>query len=823
VITFRGTWLHRLVAWGALLGLVLGLVWQVGGDDRGLGVEAIEFLAYRLDQGHTFTLEPDEDEVKLVTWLVGPRPWALDPRRTGSYSLELRVRDVDGALVWQDRFWIRARSSWIEDRQGRLREPAWVDEADRAVSDDRLSQIDVSGLVPQGGFLEVLPDHLPAGYEVRLVAFRGGERSAVSQVRWAEGPEDADREKRASRVGPYRFADLPVRWRSNLAAGIWQRLAALPQPGRGDPRTVRVWTTFHRDPFQDASAWGVPIHVGGAAAFNVEGPASLQAAWWSIDGAGPRPVHTWLRMVDDAGEASLRDLGVVDRVGPLVVPARVVSIQLAIDPEADGPRVLRARTRAGSRDRAYGDPPRWVLDEEQGLQRVAPDLRALDLWRVGSELEPLVFRVEPFEEVRVVFRERLPWAPLPAFGAAKAEGSRTKVRVVAEDRYGEVVGRSSAELFPVPTAFERYTQGDDPSTARVAEPIEFYLHAAEKARWVRVDASGIVDVAVRVSEQDAPPYQLERQYDEPPGVAELARYEPYVRNPWRARNPEDVDRLTRQGRAVRVDCQVRLEPLDEPDPGDGLIARDKHTLPRPGAYELVAEPDRDGVGDNLRTRLRRSPSRVRLEADRRLIVQYRVEPGAVGRPITLSIDGVPHEVTPTATGGRWRFEQLDSLVVSVAVDAPGVFLANAPGGKPWGVHRMWRLGPHDGLSIKVPAGAGGLSLYAIGGPDDPPAMLQWSVHQASGEPGLGALLPRSGAGEHDLTQTGEEARALSFRESGLARLDPFHIDFDERLGGQPGRLELKLVGTTRPIWYRLTSTWAQANSGGARHWEVVAP
>ena len=304
-------------------------------------------------------------------------------------------------------------------------------------------------------------------------------------------------------------------------------------------------------------------------------------------------------------------------------------------------------------------------------------------------------------------------------------------------------------------------------------------------------------------------------------MAELARYEPYARKAWRARAPEGVETLTLQDRAIRVDAQVRL---DEPRDDRRLTrARIKHTLPLSGPYELVATAARSGAGPHTRSRLGAAPAELDVGADKRLVVQYRVDVADVGSTMWLIVDGERIPVTATAAGGSWRIEDLSSERVSVSIEGAGLFLARASGGEPWSVNRMWRLEPGEALTIPVPSGAGGISFYSVGTRPNPPARLQWAVRQQESAQVISVLAAESAVGEHVLASASGGVRALSFGGDALSRLEPCHIDFEERLEGQSGWLDLTLVGSQGPVWVRVTSTWAEPRETSEHHWELVAP
>jgi len=505
---------------------------------------------------------------------------------------------------------------------------------------------------------------------------------------------------------------------------------------------------------------------------------------------------------------------------------------------------------------------------------VSPDIRTLELFRTGPDRPPLVFPVEQDGELlRLSIRPRMDAGALPAFGLSWDPEQNTTdelppqagapvaltVRALAAD--GKELGTWQALVPSVPSSFERYSQADDPGSARCAEPEDRFLIPPVGAARLEVTASAVADVGLRVFQADNPPMALARAYELPallapparaPTVTRLpvwaagrppeahgfkvARYEPYAQDPWRARSPLDQDELMAEDRMVRVDAQVRLEPFgawmfDEawmsdqplPVPEEETPAQapalERHALDLEGPYELVVEPDRDDRhAAGARTLLSTRPSRVQVKPSGRLDIDYRVAASEAGRSLNVKVDGVVSSHRLLSSAGRLRLAGLQPGDHQVSVDAAGTFLARSLGERPWQVRRVIRLSPDSPVTIAVPGSEGSLAIYSYGAD----AWLDWQLQggNVARRPGLlDQATPRSG--RLHLRPEGGEARPLSFAAADIARLSPLLLHIGPDAGSQPMTLELRLTGTEEPVWIRATASWARGASAGARRARVV--
>lgn len=872
-----------VVAWIAvvvLLGLVIVRDPELGrrrGDAQRLRVVDLEAPV-------TFPLDAHEERVKLVTWVARPQSWARDVRATLPYALEYAVIDRDEKVVQADRIWFRTRQSWLSDDDGTLLRPTWLAQARDEVSDSRTVELDLRGLLPAGGRLQLRGMDHPSGTRVLGVAFRHAPRTRAARLRFLAGGSPLHNESQAARITSRGWAGLSLPWRSRLANRVWERLSPLPAAGQSSIPTIELMHAPVEEPWEGQAALGMPIPPGGAVALNLEPGAILRGRWRDAAGRRAGPAPTWVQRVSPDGTTELRFLGVVEEIGPLVARGPLESIHLALDPSVEGARLLQLHLDEGpgARDQdgagVWGDPPR--ARDPAGGWRIAPDLRTLEMVRVDAGLNPVRFAIEdPEETLRLTLRPRLSGAPLPAFGLQwDALTNRTVelppplepsvgVELRALDADGVELARWETAVRGRPSIFERYTQGDDPGSARCSEPEQRYLVPPEGAAVLEVRSDRPLDLALRARHPDHPPARVSRGYAAPAALAgpppdedsplptwkargehpsvdlPLARYEPYAQDAWRARSPLDIEELLAEGRLVRIDAQVRLEPAslwetsawlsrglptggDEPLVDDDGLPPSRGAVALGGPYTLIAEPDRDGSARRgARTRLSRSDAVVEVPKSGRLDVDYRVDVELAGAEASLRVDGKDHPQRLLATAGRLRVAGLEPGPHTVSVDQPGLFLARARGRPSWQVRKVVRLDPGRARSIPLPARAGSIAIYAYGSG----GWIDWSLRGGQATPGP-SLLEKSTrrVGRHALLNEGASAWPVSRAGSLMARLRPLVVFLYDDVAAAPSTLQLELTGTDEPVWIRAAASWeacvgAGCGSGEATRTRVAAP
>lgn len=780
--------------------------------------DRIAIRAYPVeDAAVTFALQGDESTVRLIVWLEG-EGWTEfnDVRHTIPYGFDVAVVGEGDEDRWTQSTWVRARRT-LEEREGKVRTPTWVEGAPYTISEDRLHHFDIGEVLDGPATFEVRPTFIPEGSRMLVIAFRDGARDRFQAMRVRRGAL-TDPQRRVERLGLWRWGELPDDWRERIALEEWERMGAMPPDEGVVVPTHELMTRFHRIPWEDAPSVATAIAPGGAAAFNTEGEAILRFTWWSMDGDAPVSERSFVRIVNRDGTGEVWESSLAE-VGPIRVTDTVESVQIALHPDTDGPRYLRTVTEGPEVDRSYGDPPRTRIDE---LQWAAPDFRNVELYRLDRELSPVLFRVKADERVRVMLRRRMDPAPLPAFWPPPALPDGSVVLIEELDADGRLIELHEVALEPVPSAFERYTEGDHGMSARVAEPETRYLIPANRTAWLRLSANATVDASVRTTTDGAPSEIVDPSYVLPEDFEFSMTYEPHIRDPWRHRGAEQIDALLYQGRVIRVDAQVRPEwrearVLAKPKP-----RLDKSALPLPRPFELVAEPDRDGVvAAGGRHKLSAAARGVDVGPTGRLMLDYRVPVDQVGQTIALGVDGASVPITLPAAGGNLRLDGLSAGAHALSVDSSGAFFAPATGGAGWQVRKAYRLNPGEELIIDVPGGGSGVSVYPY--TVARAATMTWWLEADEGLPT--GLFQGETASRGSLVLAAESGRTvipLSFDDPGLTPLRPLHLTLRDDVPEIGARLHLQ-VEPDQEAWVRVLTTWAERVPDGNVHWPMGPP
>jgi hypothetical protein len=834
----------RAIGWVLVAIAVLALAVLVRPPDADPSAR-ISVLAYPVTVEHPlrFAMTGDERRLKLITWLVY-EPWASFPdvRDTVPFQVQAQVRDASGDVVWAEPTWARGRRSIEERLDGTLRAPTWLPGRPRVAAEDRVQIFNVEEMLAGPGTFEFGVEWLPPGAELYALVFRDGERDAFQErrVRRRASPELLHR---VERMGSLRWGDLPSAWRERIGDEVWERMGVLPRLDGTEVTTHRLNTRFVRIPWEDGPAEAIAMAPGGVAVFNTRGAVEISFEWWSIDGNRLEPAASEVRVwrADEELPSSV-DVGTsrAGRLGPFSVAGPIDSVQIALDPNTDGPRLLRARTTGLEVDRSYGDPPRRELSEPMpGLtpeQLVAPDFRNLEYYRVAPGLEPVDFPISEDERVMVSVRPRLRWSALPAFRGASSEGTTAiELDLVAAD--GRVLQTHRIEAESVPSAYERYTEVDHGMTARVCDPTVRYLEPPEGTTIVRArGVDGIVDVELRVRTEPAPPAIVPPPYYLPEDLAFEMTYEPHVRNPWRHRGPFAIDALVRSARLIRMDVQVRPVVREEPEedtPGP-VAARPRAprspapVIPKrpqllPGAFELIAETDLDGAAAGGRVRLDDEPVGVEVGPAGRMLVDYRVPVEQVGALTVFDIGGREVSVVLPATAGVLRFDGAPQGTPEVRlVDGDGVFLAPATTAADWQVRRVHRLGDGQTLRLPIPGPNEAISVYAYTTSRSTGLKALWSIDDPAGPPsgvfegstawkGALALAPRA------------DRRVLPLSLGGdLWAVEPLYLSIRDDVPAGTATLELRFE-PDQEVYVRVLTSWAPAEGDDQRHWPASPP
>lgn len=813
--------LTRLLGW-----LIVGfsLVWLIvrAGAPQEEVEDRIQIRAYPVEEPLRFALQGDESTLRLIIWLVA-EDWHEfdDVRHTIPYAFDARVWSPEGELLWSQPTFVRARRT-LELRANKLRTPTWLEDEPRVISEDRLHHFEIGPALDGAAVFEIEPTFLPEGTRMLAIGFRDGERDRFQAMRVRRGAI-SDPQRRVERLGPWRWGELPEHWRERIAIERWERLGALPPEEGVVVPTEELLTRFRRVPWEDAPAVAVAMAPGAAAAFNTEGEVVLDFEWWSVDGEGLQPARSFVRIVNWEGTGEVWEATDLSTVGPVATSEEIESVQIALHPDTEGPRMLRVVSTGPELDRSYGDPPRHRLEDDS--QWVAPDFRNIEAYRVDRGLGPVRFRVMPEERLRIAMRRRMDPAPLPAFWPPPPLADGSVVWIDELNLSGQLLERHEVALEPVPSAFERYTEVDHGYSARVAEPEARYLVPHPNTAWLEIRGNAAVDVNLRTTTEDAPETIVHPAYELPEDVEFEMTYEPHVRDPWRHRGPVQIDALIEERRLVRIDAQVRPYWPEDRVLRPSTPRVKKRTLPLPRPFELVAEPDRDGdamVGG--RVRLSSIARQVEVRATGRLSIDYRVPPELVGETVHFEIDGRKVPVRLPASAGSLRLDGLGAGPHALRVEDEGHYFAPTRRGAPWQVRRVYRLAPGEELGIDVPPDGRGVSVYPY--TLSSTATLSWRLEGKE----AGSARP-TGLFQGETTSTGQlplpprpDGRVvpLSFADPGLRPVEPLYLSLRDDIPEEGARLFLR-ISPDQEAWVRILTSWARPVPGRGTHWPMGQP
>jgi hypothetical protein len=798
-----------------LLAVVLFLAagwWRLHGFQGGkTRPDSETLLVYPLLEPLRFSVQPEQEAMKLVTWAAAADGWSADRRAVIPYALRVRVLNSAEIAVVDQVEWLSTHSCWEESTEGGRPPCAWLPGGE-AISENRSVMVALDALGGAAGTLEVQTVAAPPGARVLMAAFARGERDETKALRLEAGRAPAAAAALAQGIGALDWATVPAAWKAELARAQWQRVSANANAG-GDAHWERILTTWAHNPWEEIPARGISLIGGGAAAWNVRGPARWEAEWTNAAGDPAVPTRGSLRIVRDDGTVTKEILAGSGHIGPIDIPAGVASVQVALEAD-ESPRMLTARVSGDS----WGSPA-WLATSTAGERQVGVELRSTELFRTRIG-EPLPFEVTDREDITLTARLRLPAGPLPGFPTPPVEAS-AELRVTALGTDDTSLGSWTVSVDGAASPFERYTRPDAFDTARTSEPRSWVVTAPEGTSRLLVDSDAEVDVGLRVNTPLAARvtdarYEL-AEAQGPERREWVARYVPDLNGVSVARAPTNVEELAHAGRVVRIDEQVRLEPREETS-GQADAVSEWHALPIAGAFELLAQaqatPTVQPVGGRLK--LDATPRHVAIAASGRLVMEYRVPESAVGTEVVGRVGSQPFRQLLSSAGGTITLRKLEPGVSSVEVDSRGLFLApsgTAPA--PWIVRRVHRIGA-GAVPLRWPGGAGALSLQVCG--EIAGAVLRWESHLADPPPGLAAARAAS-AGARELQALGGVAMPLSFAGSPLECARPEFVRVSTSPEQAPGTVTVAVTGRPGVRWLRASSTVQTAD---ARHPDILS-
>ena len=745
-------WLGRL-----LLVALICLSVDLGWTGLRTPTRASRRLTYVADDGVVLKVAGD-GAVELGTWLSSPVMGVRDARATRPVRLELEALDRFGAVV-------RRRSAWVRYRRG------------RALTD---SEVRTPAYAAQGRTDELSP--------------LWGERNLTVPSSFLEGAESL-------RVHPERLLTtetlLLTASQGDPEDGA-TRLSATPPRGRIAHPTQPVMVADPGMAWDHVAALGMPVMPGGAVALNVATAQTLDLTWHDATGAPSDPVPTEIRWVA-LGEATAPTR---QAASSLTLPhsGGVASLQVALGPDADGPRVLRVRA-AKSGGAPFGHPSRI---EDASVLWIGPELHTLDAFRTGPDLAPLQFTVTPGEAVRLSVRRRTE-APLPGLLAEPA-AVRTRLVVTLRDEEGTET-RLERLLEARPSVFERYVQGDHPVNGAPSEAAHTSLRIPDGVTELEVETDPIADVQLRVRDARETEGEPQAGYTLPDEWDGRLRFRPWVERRWHLRIPRDHEALALDNRLVRIDAQVRLEPRTAPrEP----LPRGRLALRRP--YQRLVEPaGADTAADSLGVRTRVSGDAwLTVPPQGRLWFDYRVPAERVGDwvPIRVGDETVQHQLSSVAGSFGVTAEP---GTTQVHADFPGILLARAPGAPAWRVRAAYAVAP--GRRLRVPVRANGelaVFPYSTEG-----VVLGWTVELDEAPPALIDTMTEDEAVLHLPVDAERVALGLSSPLGALRRARGAVLALGEDRQGW-GHVHLTNLGD-RTVYLRFAASWTSVGVANARN------
>lgn len=775
----------RIVAWVAAV--VAAIAW-FGVHAVDLPVGAGLVYAYDLEEPVAFTLQPEEREIKVVTWLLTRDTAPVDPRAGLPYAVLAEELDADGAVVRSERSWTVARAERWEDESGKLLRTAWIpDEADTRVHAARVVRIRPTDAARRGGSLRLSAVATPPGGRVVAIVYRLGERTLAGQIRLRRGDAAEFRADVAEDVGATGWDALPEGWRENAAAVRWDRLGAL-STGTGLIPTTRLARATRVEGETRTEAVGLFLPAGGAATWTLLGPVQFGGSWAAPDGS-PVATRGKARIVHGDGRVDEHTLEGAT-FGPWTLDG-AAAVSLASAPTED---VRWVRSWISGEGSTWGAPPERA--DDAGRTWISPDLRSEQLFRAGPDA-PLELDVASGEVLRLGLRPPLP--PGPLGGLDPAGPSRgPKVALTALDASGTELGTWTVTTWSAPSAFERYTQGDGPATARVSDETSVNFRVPNGATRLVIRPADVVDVSAEVgTDASGVPHPA---YDPLPIAGFVASFAPHLQEAWRARAPRDVEALALAGRVVRIDGQVRLEADEHP-----ARMRLAHSLPLPGAFDLVAEARLAGASGN-RVRLGARAATVQVPPSGRLRLDYRVAASEVGGTASVTIAGQSVSPALLATAGELRLDGLPPGPVSATIATPGLFLARAAGSTPWQTWRVRRLDAGERLTFRVPPGHE-LAVTPYLPPSGRAGTLTWHVEPSQTLPAGVFVAATDPDGTAPIEADGREALPLSFAGPPLQRGRELRVPVGDDVGTGGATVTVTLNGAGGPVWVRARGTW----------------
>ncbi len=682
-----------ILGWALLVGgLTEALVHQ---EDPAPGSGGDRTLYYSLatDQSVGLRLGEGDTSLTLQALLEVPQPSSTDESQTWLYGVEVAIVPPNSEPTTQT-FWLRARRSLLANGGERTRGAG----RGRVVTDSRRVQLELSGLVPQGGLLRITPV-LEDPEQTLLIRVERNQTAEAVEVASYLGNTDLMQERAARRTSiPWSALDTDERVR--VASAKTEPLGA--EHLSGGTRALHRLGPAHAAP--TANPLGEHLQPGESTQLTLHGPCRLHVKTQDASGNDLHiePEQAIIVGIDPVEEPEDTGEPQPPVEGPIEIPAGALwSLQWTAPADGDGVQI-RFRTEPGQVC-LWGESP-----SQKGQQHIAPETRRFTAWRLAPADVPLSVPVATGTEFGhlVVEARALPpgsWTPL-----TDAQPPEEAVRITYE-----IIGDKDIVLaegsFDAPFKPDSLLHRIEPDREAMSEPVRVQVLHPYSARAVRFHSDAPVDlrflVPMDVERVRSSVYELPKGWEPNHAPWELA---PYVSIP-----PENAEKLVESHHLVRFDATVGPRPV-QPSSAPGAWRTSAIAPLSAGESHLISEPVKRARRiwrDWERTRLK-PQNTLLVPSHGRISIDYRVNPLFAGRPITLTCGETTVASHLPAAAATVRFDGLPPGEQHCQLSAPlGRYLADVPGdGRKWARRRVYRA---DGrtLRVRVTVPQGGTSLF----------------------------------------------------------------------------------------------------------------
>jgi hypothetical protein len=559
-----------LVASFLMVGLLL--LFRPGAKRPGLPTESI--FVYVLEPGSHVDLvvPPDVDRVRISSRIAAPAEAVSQPGWGTDYTLRLMWLDLERRVVREKDVVERTRISRFPSDQPEPHRNSWLRDDPRIVTDGRATVVPAGAILSGGGTLRI--GSPPEGRTLFVRAWGETPRDPVAREQMRHRPTAEQQDEFTRHVGLPDWTELTWGERSAIARNAWRTL----KPAEADSRTAWLQFTDFQIIFHHQLLSGYVIEPHRKLAINFDGPVGL-------DVAGPPGTNglVWSTVADHPSGEDPATV-TVRRVEPLplygLTEARrfqfpggtAVSLTLFNDSDRPvGPIVMTLPTAQpsdffGWTIGAVADDllPREAPVLPDGIF-VAPEWRFHRIYRTWANAVPIEVEAtqDPTEMVALEIRSIL-------LGHDDVRPRSVTVSSVLRDgstgwiESGEIPTVPAPYEYRLPTLDEHLLAPGGRAVSWISEPYTIYIPDGENLDTLRIttDDDLLVIPRLRGPEQGGSIYEL------PWGDEVDVRYEWRALRDWHRVEARNMVELLGAGQLAQVAFDVRLEPRDQPQPGE---------------------------------------------------------------------------------------------------------------------------------------------------------------------------------------------------------------------------------------------------------------